>query len=94
MFNENLRKIRLYNKKTQKQVADHLHISTQSVSKWEKGNSFPCLDFLPKMATFFGCTINTFFSDYELKVYLEFGVLDQVEMVSHFYKAKKSNKNN
>ena len=35
---------------TQLQLADSLHISHQSVSKWERGESTPDTSFLPELA--------------------------------------------
>ena len=50
MFNKNLKRIRLENNLTQKEVADFLHISPQSISKWENGESTTSIDFLPMLA--------------------------------------------
>ena len=69
MFNEHLKRIRVSSGKTQQALAKHLCISTQSVSKWERGTSLPSLDILPRIADFYGCTINAFFSEYELEIF-------------------------
>ena len=69
MFNEHLRRIRIASGRTQGELAAHLNISTQSISKWEKGQSVPSVDVLPQIAEFFSCTINAFFSDYELEIF-------------------------
>ena len=52
MFNKNLKRIRLENNLTQKEVADFLHISPQSISKWENGESTTSIDFLPMLRNF------------------------------------------
>ena len=39
MFNDNLKRIRLKSGLSQKQLAEYLSISSQSVSKWETGVS-------------------------------------------------------
>ena len=62
MFNINFRNIRLKQGLSQKQVADYLNISPQSVSKWEKGDALPSIEFLPKMAECLNCEINDFFA--------------------------------
>ena len=41
---------------TQEQVAENLHITTQSVSSWECGNSIPDTEKLPEIATLYGIT--------------------------------------
>ena len=69
MFNENFKKIRLNRNLSQKQVADYLNVSPQSVSKWEKGEALPSIEYLPKFATLFNCDINDFFSLNEHNVY-------------------------
>ena len=61
MFHDKLKEIRTKLKKTQKDLAEYLSISPQSVSKWEKGEALPSMEYLPKIAKFFGCTPNEFF---------------------------------
>lgn len=46
---------------TQKAVADYLHISPQSISKWENGEATPSIEHLPLLAELFGCRIDDFF---------------------------------
>lgn len=35
---------------TQKEVADNLHVSNKSVSRWETGNGYPDIETIPKLA--------------------------------------------
>ncbi len=63
MFYEKLKAIRMKCKKTQKDLAEYLNISPQSVSKWEKGEALPSLEYLPKIAKFYNCDINSFFEE-------------------------------
>ena len=65
MFCDQLKTIRKASEKTQKDLADYLKISTQSISKWEKGDALPSLEFLPRIAKFFGCSVNAFFTEIE-----------------------------
>ena len=54
-------KIRLLRKEkqvTQEELADYLHISSQAVSKWETGASCPDIDMLPKLAIYFGTSLD------------------------------------
>ena len=76
-FNEHLKRIRAVSKTTQQDLADYLSISVQSVSKWEKGTSYPSIEFLPKIAEFYSCSVNAFFSDYELQAFEQFAPLDK-----------------
>ena len=61
MFNKNLKNIRLQQGLSQKQVADYLLVSPQSVSEWEKGEALPSIEYLPKLAECLNCDINAFF---------------------------------
>ena len=63
-------------KLTQEELAKKLSITPQSVSRWENGQSRPDIDMLPRLAAFFGTTIDALFgyhaenlkiSDYEKK---------------------------
>ncbi len=56
-----LKELRVRKGKTQKDVAAYLTISPQSVSKWEKGESLPSIEYLPKLADFLDCEIENFF---------------------------------
>lgn len=48
-----------YTIKTKKDyVADHLYISRQFISKWENGNSYPDLDNLVKLSTYYEVSID------------------------------------
>lgn len=48
-------------KLTQKQLADHLEVTPQSVSKWENLTSMPDVSLLPRIAEIFGVTIDELF---------------------------------
>lgn len=44
---------------TQEQIAAHVGVSRAAVSKWEKGQSYPDITLLPKLATYFNISIDT-----------------------------------
>ena len=46
---------------TQEELAKKLSITPQSVSRWENGQSRPDIDMLPRLAAFFGTTIDALF---------------------------------
>lgn len=56
-FSAQLQKIRKEHGVTQDTLAAHLGVSPQAVSKWENG-SYPDGDLLPKIADFFGVSID------------------------------------
>ncbi len=80
-FNEHLKRIRKTNKSTQQELADYLNISVQSVSKWEKGTALPSISILSKIAEFYNCPINAFFSEYELQIYEQFEAMDEKDIL-------------
>jgi transcriptional regulator with XRE-family HTH domain len=49
-LNERLKHLRMQQNLTQEQVAEHLCVSAQSVSKWERGLVQPDLQMLPRLA--------------------------------------------
>jgi transcriptional regulator with XRE-family HTH domain len=48
---------------TQEQLADQLHVTRQTLSKWEGNISKPDIDSLTAMAKIFGCSVNDLLSD-------------------------------
>ena len=62
MKNEFARNIQRYRKKlklTQDQLATKLGISSQAVSKWENGQTFPDIELLPEIAQLFDINIDS-----------------------------------
>jgi len=59
----NIKYLRQKNKITQEQLADHLGVSYQAVSKWETNANTPDISLLPEIASFFGVTIDSLFAD-------------------------------
>ena len=57
-LSENLRKYRILKNLTQEDVANHLGITPQSVSKWERGESYPDITLLPALANIFETSID------------------------------------
>lgn len=55
---ENLKKYRILKNLTQEDVAEFLGITAQSVSKWERGESYPDITFLPALANIFETSVD------------------------------------
>ncbi len=56
---ENIQRFRKENHLTQTEVAARLNVSFQTVSKWERGISFPDISVLPVLADLFGTGVDT-----------------------------------
>ncbi|MBR6364772.1 MAG: helix-turn-helix domain-containing protein [Lachnospiraceae bacterium] len=57
-LSENLKKYRMKKELTQEDVAQILGITPQSVSKWERGESYPDITLLPALANIFETSVD------------------------------------
>lgn len=57
----NIRRLRLEHLHTRKQLAQGLGVACQTVSKWETGATLPDVATLPRIAAFFGSSIDELF---------------------------------
>ena len=55
---DKLRSLRMQKNITQEVLANHLGITPQSVGKWERGEGFPDITLLPRIAFYFGITVD------------------------------------
>ncbi len=60
-FGTKIRDLRLQKTITQEQLAAHLNVSPQAVSKWENNLTLPDIQLLPEISVFFGVTIDELF---------------------------------
>jgi transcriptional regulator with XRE-family HTH domain len=60
-ISENLKKFRKQKGNTQQELADHLGISMQAVSKWECGEGFPDITLIPAIALYYNVTTDDLF---------------------------------
>lgn len=58
MIKDKLRTLRQQKNVTQEALATHLGITPQSVGKWERGEGFPDITLLPKLALYFDVTVD------------------------------------
>lgn len=56
LIGENIKKMRRDRNLTQEEMAAHLGISFQAVSKWERGDGLPDITLLPALSRYFGVT--------------------------------------
>ena len=58
LIGENIKRIRRERDLTQEEVAAHLGISFQSISKWERGDGYPDITMLPALANYFKISVD------------------------------------
>lgn len=59
---ENIKNYRAESGMTQKELGELLHVSAQTVCKWENNVCYPDITFLPILAEIIGCTIDDLFN--------------------------------
>ena len=57
-INENLKRLRREKGTTQENLAEYIDISFQAISKWERGESFPDITLLPKIAAYYKVSVD------------------------------------
>ena len=57
----NIRRLRMERNMTQRELAWHLKVSVQAVSKWERGCTYPDLSLLLPIARLFSVTLDELF---------------------------------
>lgn len=58
LIGENIKRLRRERDLTQEEVANHLGISFQSISKWERGDGYPDITMLPSLANYFNISVD------------------------------------
>lgn len=84
-LSENIKKLRLEKGITQETLAEFLGVTFQSVSRWERGESYPDITLLPLIAGYFGTTtdellgVNKTHNEEKIKEYL--ALYDTMKMI-------------
>ena len=63
-----IKQLRRENDLTQEELAAHLGISFQSVSKWERGDGYPNITMLPALASYFKTSVDELLGTSELEM--------------------------
>lgn len=66
-----IRELRYRDGRTQETLAEALGVTSQAVSRWESGGSYPDMEMIPSIANYFGVTIDELFgyhNDREKKI--------------------------
>lgn len=57
-FSHRIKELRAEKQITQRELASHLHLSSNLICEWEKGRCSPNIDTLKKLSDFFECTVD------------------------------------
>ena len=90
-ISENLKKLRNEKGNTQDDLARHLGISMQAVSKWERGEGYPDITLIPGIALYYSVTADTLLGMDDIAVKLR--VDDYVERGFQLRRQGKVNEN-
>ncbi|MBQ4116616.1 MAG: helix-turn-helix transcriptional regulator, partial [Clostridia bacterium] len=96
---ENIKKLRLAKELTQENLAEFLGVTSQSVSNWERGESYPDITTLPSIALFFDVSVDELLgvgkavNEMKISKYVELydtmELKDQPEILNKYKKAVK-----
>ena len=64
---ENIRKLRHDLNLSQEQLAERLGVRFQAVSKWERAETYPDVELLPSIASFFGISVDELLGTNEIE---------------------------
>ena len=67
IISENLKELRKKKNNTQEDLAEFLAVSSAAVSKWERGECYPDIEFLPKIASYYNISMDELFGFGEIK---------------------------
>lgn len=83
-FGENLQNLRKQKRMSQEQLAEKVDVSRQSISKWERGESYPTMNNIMTLCDIFHCKLN----DLVHEEITDFDSLDE-EIIMNAVKFKK-----
>jgi len=88
LIGEKLKSYRRKKNLTQEEIAAHLGISCQSISKWERSDGYPDITMLPALAKYFGITVDELLGVDELTAASRYDEINRIWFETH-QKAKE-----
>lgn len=88
---ENLKRLRREKDLTQEELAAHLGVSFQAISKWERGESYPDITILPALSNYFKISIDELVGMEEIKRTEEYEKINKLWLENRNNKRHKEN---
>ena len=67
IISENLKQLRKKRNNTQDDLAEFLNVSSAAVSKWERGECYPDIELIPRIASYYDVSLDDLFGIGEIK---------------------------
>lgn len=83
LIGENIRRLRRERNLTQEEVAAHLGISFQAISKWEREDGYPDITMLPALAGYFGVSVDELMGMSEIEKAKEYEHVNAIWAENH-----------
>ena len=80
-FSENLKKLRHTADITQEKLAEFIGVTPQTISKWERAETYPDIETLPVIANYFGVTIDELLGNDKIKTDIAYPTIISVTHV-------------
>ncbi len=77
LIGENIKRLRRERNLTQEEMAAHLGITFQSISKWERGDGYPDITMLPALANYFRVSVDELLGVSELAKAEQYGEINR-----------------
>ena len=90
-FSENLKKYRKNSGLSQEELGDKIKVTRQSISKWERGESYPDTFNILELCKIFNCSINDLVNDSIIDTFEKEIEMEKEKNVKTTKKANKSN---
>ena len=91
LIGETIKRLRRERDLTQEEVATHLGVSFQSISKWERGDGYPDITMLPALANYFGISVDELLGTSELEKRRQYDEINQTWAENNRQKRNREN---
>ena len=91
LIGETIKRLRRERDLTQEEMAAHLGVSFQSISKWERGDGYPDITMLPALANYFGISVDELLGTSALEKRRQYDEINQTWAENNRQKRNREN---